>query len=55
MEVNLIAGVSVGTLEVGHELATQLSPGGEGPLGKFMSHDLAMTASFPPTARIEVE
>jgi hypothetical protein len=32
MEVNLIAQVSIGTLEVGRELTTHLYPGGEGPL-----------------------
>jgi hypothetical protein len=34
MEVDLVAGVSVGTLEVCRELAAQLSPGGEGHLGQ---------------------
>jgi hypothetical protein len=33
MEVDLVAGASVGALEVGCELAAQLFPGGEGPLG----------------------
>jgi hypothetical protein len=33
MEVDLIARVSVGALEVGYELMAQLCLGGEGPLG----------------------
>jgi hypothetical protein len=34
MDVGLIARVSVGILKVGCELAAQLSPGDEGPLGQ---------------------
>jgi hypothetical protein len=32
VEVDLVARASIGTLEVGRELVTQLFPGGEGPL-----------------------
>jgi hypothetical protein len=32
VQVDLVAGASVCTLEVGRELAAQLSPGGEEPL-----------------------
>jgi hypothetical protein len=32
VEVDLVARASVGALEVGRELTTQLHPGGEGPL-----------------------
>jgi hypothetical protein len=34
VEVDLVARVSVGTLEVGHKLSAQLRPGDEGPLGQ---------------------
>jgi hypothetical protein len=32
VEIDLIARATLGALEVGHELAAQLSPRGEGPL-----------------------
>jgi hypothetical protein len=34
MEVGLVARSSIGTLDVGHELAAQVRPGVEGPLGQ---------------------
>jgi hypothetical protein len=34
MEVNLVGGGSIGTLEVGRELEAQLPPGGGGSLGQ---------------------
>jgi hypothetical protein len=66
VEVNFIAGPRVRTVIVGCELLTQLFPGVQGPWGRFMSHNwvmpvratgkyLAMTTSFPPAARMEVE
>jgi hypothetical protein len=33
VEVNLVAGASIGTLKVGRELMAQLFPRSEGPLG----------------------
>jgi hypothetical protein len=38
VDVDLVARVSVGALKVGHELTTQLRPGGEGPIGQV--HEL---------------
>jgi hypothetical protein len=43
VEVDLIARVSVGTLEVGCELMAQLHPRGEGPLRQFHESQLGHT------------